>query len=328
MSGKWIYLFGERNGVDIKIGETKASRADIRLGTVNGDQTTMENYVCLAAAVGATKDETRLKEYFGHLQRQDKGTRKEYFRPEPELVEYAAWLRAQWFVSPDGEDEREGFDVVDPTFWTPDPYRRMSKPPDDPTKFIQDYDTWGGPLAGTAWSWLPNPKASVQDYFTPPEIVDAAREGMGGIDLDAAGHPRANRELRIPRIFLMSYSAFDNDWEGKVWLNPPYGENDRWWPRVMEFVDSGQVEQICILSPVWAFTTQIARPLMERADAMLLLEPTPKFWGNSEGRTGTNNPHAIVYIGDRRREVLGALSSFGIPMTLQLDALTPQSAGT
>ena len=41
---------------------------------------------------------------------------------------------------------------------------------------------------------------------------------------------------------------------------------------------------------------------------MCILSPTPKFWGNANGRTGKNHPHAVVYIGDRTSEFRDAFT--------------------
>lgn len=316
MSSHWIYVLGERSGADIKIGKTKAARVAERLDGVNAEQTTSESYVVLAAVVGSTKDESALHRAFGHLQK-PKGRKREYFEAGPELIEYAAWLRSQWFCSPDGTDDRDKWAIVEPEAWMPDGAgRRMAEPAMDLSKLVQDFEDFSGPLAGTPWSWFPSPKASIQDYFTPPEIIAAARQGMGGIDLDAASHWVANREHKIPRYFHIGHSAFEHDWQGRVWLNPPYGENERWWTRALEFVESGAVDHLCALSPVWAFTTKVAQPLMAQSSAMILLSPTPKFWGNSAGREGSNMPHAIVYSGDRDAEVVQAFRPFGMPFQL------------
>lgn len=313
----WIYIFGERGGADLKVGRTTGAVAAGRLDQVNGEQTTEESYVCLAAVLGTKNEEKAIKDHFEPIRRA-KGRRTEYFDPMPELVEYAAWLRSQYFASPDGTDRQEDWVVVEPDVWLPDgEARRMPRPDHDPEKIVQDFETFHGPLAGTPWSWFPDPKASIQDYFTPPELIDAVREGMGGIDLDAASHWLANRTLKIPRYFHRGFSAFEHDWEGRVWLNPPFGDNDPWWKRVVEFVEAGKVEQICIVSPVWAFTTHQAEPLMKHVAATVLLTPTPKWWGNPNEKVGSNHPHAIVYIGPRVAEVLAALEPWGIPMELK-----------
>lgn len=318
----WVYVLGERTGEDIKVGKTSSRTVASRLRGVNSEQTTNASYVLLAAVSGDGKDEQGILDYFGGLVRGDKGRRREYLWPKDEVVEYVAWLRAQWWSSIDPSDDLSVWEAVPSEHWLPSPTRRHARPAeplgDAPIQqtIISPGQALQGPLAGTAWDWMPDPQVSIQDYFTPLEIVDAAREGMGGIDLDAASHWLANRTLRIPEYFTVGYSAFDNDWSGRVWLNPPYGDNGRWFERALAFIDSGAVGQMCMLSPVWAFTTGIAGRFMARSSVMILLTPTPTFWGNAGGRTGTNQPHAIVYIGERGHDVVRAFTDFGIPMSL------------
>lgn len=314
----WIYALGALSGEDIKIGHTSARRAVERLKQVNGSQTTSETYKVLVAVLGSRKDEQAIGQYFAHLRRTDKGARTEYFRAAPDLVEYINWLRSQWWVSVDGTDDAEGFAIEDSSHWLPRPDRRIPRSETDPAKLVQDDQDLEGPLAGTTWDWLVSIKAQVQDYFTDPAIVDAARQAMGGIDLDAASHWLANRELRIPDYFHTGRSAFTNDWHGRVWLNPPYGNNAPWIERICHYVNTGDVKQLCMLSPTWAFTTKQAEPLLELVSAHVLLSPTPTFWGNALGRTGSNHPHSVVYIGDRVDEFLHAFSAHGIPMQLSL----------
>ena len=307
----WVYILGERSGEDIKIGYTASETMASRLQSVEKEQTTNSEYLLLAAVRGDRKDERYLKEYFSKHQRTDKGAKTEYFNPDPELMEYAAWLRSRWWASVDPSARRADYPSEDPGHWYPQPERRYRKPEDDPSKLVQDYAAAGGALPGP-WSWFPNPTQSFQDYFTPSEIIHAAREAMGGIDLDAASHWAANREHQIPDYFDAGRSAFQHDWHGRVWLNPPYGNNGPWFDRAVEFIESGEVTQMCMLSPMWAFNTAIAADFMGFVSAMCILSPTPKFWGNAGGKTGTNQPHAVVYVGDRIGEFRRAFSRHGI----------------
>lgn len=319
----WVYLFGERNGADIKVGYSKKPNLAERLKEVNDDQTTSESYVVLAAAVGSLKEEKAIKRYFAPIQRKTKGTRTEYFEPQREIVDYANWLRSQWWVATECDILLGDMPVEDPGHWLPTDDRRIARPLEDPTRLIQPYDDLEGSLRGTAWSWMVSPRAQVQDYFTPPELVSAAREAMGGIDLDAASHWLANREHRITDYFHTGRSAFENDWYGRVWLNPPYGNNAPWFDRIVKYVSSGEIDQLCMISPMWAFQTRLAQPLLALSSAMILLSPTPEFWGNSEGRTGTNNPHGILYIGSRVAEFKRAFRGFGMAVTLDRDEWLP-----
>jgi hypothetical protein len=312
----WVYMLGERNGEDIKVGHSKDDVLRSRLKTVNGDQTTAASYVLLAAVHATTKDERAIHAYFTDHRRTDKGARTEYFRTVDPLVHYVNWLRSQWWSSIDPDTSRADFPMVDPEHWLPTPERVIAPPPRDDLKIVQDYEDPSDGLYNTHWSWMAGQKAGVQDYFTPPEIVDAARVAMGGIDLDAASHPLANRTHRIQDYFHTGRSAFHNDWHGRVWLNPPYGNNAPWFERILTFVESGAIEQLCMLSPMWAFQTKLARPVMALTSGLVLLTPTPKFWGNVDpDKTGSNNPHGVIYIGARSSEFCRAFGGFGMAVT-------------
>lgn len=315
----WVYLLGEVTGVDVKVGGSTGETMRKRLTQVDRDQMGDGPYVLLAAVRGDRKDEEAVKRYFSSLRRTDKGSRREYFHPSAEIAEYANWLRECWWTSIDIDDLMDEVEAVDPDMWLPRPERRRPAPESDEGLLIPRHVSLDGPLAGTAWDWMVSPRQSIQDYFTPTEIIAAARVAMGDIDLDAASHPLANREHRIPDYFHINRSAFENDWYGRVWLNPPYGNNAPWFECIERYLDVGTVTQLCMLSPVWAFTTEQAKPIMRRSSATVLLSPTPKFWGNAENRTGSNQPHAVVYFGDRVAEFVQAFAPHGIPMSLETE---------
>jgi hypothetical protein len=326
MATGWIYVLGEREGRDIKVGYTASLKIAPRVKGVIDGWNGQRDYVVLAGIRGTRKDEAAIHNAF--RRRTDLGSRTEYLWPDDDLVEYVNWLRAQYFVSADGTDEAVGFPVIDPTHWLPDGVRRRPRPADDPDKLVQDHMARTDHLGGSAWTWMVNPTTSFQDYFTPSEIINAARDAMGGIDLDAASHWAANRVHRIPDFFDVNRSAFENPWHGRVWLNPPYGDNAPWFREIERYVKASEVKQLCMISPVWAFTTSIARPVMQLSSAFVLLSPTPKFWGNAGGKTGTNNPHGVLYIGDRRDEFLRAFTPFGLPMSFPWDVIDQMPINT
>ena len=61
------------------------------------------------------------------------------------------------------------------------------------------------------------------EHYTPPSIVEAAREVMGGIDLDPASCRKANRHIKAERYFTQKDNGYLQDWHGRVFLNPPGG---------------------------------------------------------------------------------------------------------
>lgn len=315
MSGEsWVYILGERTGRDIKVGWARNMRA--RLGSINGEQMDDSNYVLLAGVRGTKTNEADVLRYFADDIRQDRGPRKEYLHPTDAVVEYANWLRSQWFVAL--EPDEDDVPMEDPSHWLPRPERRITPPIADPERLVQAFEDLAGPLAGTAWAWMVGQRAGIQDYFTPPEIVGAAFDAMGGIDLDAASHWMANRVHKIPDWFHTGRSAFENRWYGRVWLNPPYGDNEPWFREIERYVRSGDIEQLCMISPMWSFHTRLAEPVLKLSSGLVLLIPTPKFWGNEDpNKVGKNHPHGVLYIGDRMAEFRQAFQPFGIPVRFE-----------
>jgi len=90
---------------------------------------------------------------------------------------------------------------------------------------------------------LINQTSGRTEWYTPPEIIEAARRVMGGIDLDPASSAAANVFVKATTIYtrprytsLPSSPGYDtevrayedwgglsNAWFGNVWMNHPFG---------------------------------------------------------------------------------------------------------
>lgn len=88
-------------------------------------------------------------------------------------------------------------------------------------------------LASDAAHRLKNARhTSVTDaWFTPPAIVEAARDTLEAIDLDPASCDAANRIVKAARFFDELDNGYITPWEGRVFLNPPGGKCDEWGRR-------------------------------------------------------------------------------------------------
>ena len=319
-----VYFLGEKTGVDIKIGVTKRGTLRDRIREVEKEMSPMgHEYVPLAAVAATPHDERYIKRFFKD-HNACKGDYTEYFKCDPPVVNYTNWLRSQYWACIDPDEDLTTLEMVHPDHWLPDGNGRAIPPPErDDGVLVQNYEDPSDILFNTVWSWMAGQRAGVQSFFTDPKIIEAARVAMAGIDLDAASEPLANRTHRIPDYFHTGRSAFHNTWHGKVWLNPPYGDNAPWFECIRFYVASGEIEQLCMISPMWAFQTKIARPVMELSSGLILLSPTPKFWGNKDpNRTGTNNPHGIIYIGSDPQRFRRAFAEFGFPMQFVWDDVT------
>lgn len=102
------------------------------------------------------------------------------------------------------------------------------------------------------------------EYYTPIEIVNAARALMGGIDLDPASSEEANTRIGASTIFTLADDGLSKPWLGRIWLNHPFnrGGNKAWIEKLIREWGEGRTEQACCIT--FASTSeQWFRPLMQ-----------------------------------------------------------------
>lgn len=86
------------------------------------------------------------------------------------------------------------------------------------------------------------------EWYTPPEIIEAARRVMGGIAIDPASSKAANKVVKATRFYTEQDNGLEQHWTGNVWLNPPYGRGIyRWTHKAVHADRMGYTHQICLL---------------------------------------------------------------------------------
>jgi ParB family chromosome partitioning protein len=89
------------------------------------------------------------------------------------------------------------------------------------------------------------------EWHTPAQIIEAAREVMGGrIDLDPASCETANETVEAARIYTIQDDGLAQPWHGRVFLNPPYADKliGPFVTKLLAEIRSGNVPEAVLLT--------------------------------------------------------------------------------
>jgi len=143
-----------------------------------------------------------------------------------------------------------------------------------------------------------NQDSGVVEYYTPIEVIEAARSTMGSIDLDPASSAKANQVVGALCYFTQDFDGLAWDWFGNVWMNHPFSRegNPRWINKlVSEYEKQNVVEACCI---TYASTSETwLRPLYRFP--LCFLSP----------RTNYRLPSGEIYRGVTKGSVVAYLGS-------------------
>lgn len=146
------------------------------------------------------------------------------------------------------------------------------------------------------------------EWYTPADYIEAAREVMGGIDLDPASSEVANEVVKADVYFTAETNGLDKPWYGCVWMNPPYASD-----LIGLFVDKliselPNIEQAIVLVNN-ATETEWFNKLVAKASAVCFPRSRVKFY-MPDGKTGAPlQGQALLYFGpkyERFAAVFGA----------------------
>jgi ParB family chromosome partitioning protein len=91
---------------------------------------------------------------------------------------------------------------------------------------------------------------SRNERYSPPWLVEAAREVMGAVDIDPASCPLANTTVGASRYYTRESNGLKQRWYGRVFLNPPYGYGIKLWlEKLGREVAAGRVQQAFVVAP-------------------------------------------------------------------------------
>ena len=151
------------------------------------------------------------------------------------------------------------------------------------------------------------------EWYTPGEYIDLAREVMGGIDLDPASCEYAQRWVQADRYFTKDDDGLAQEWVGTVWLNPPYSRGliDHFVNKLCEEYLASSVTEAVILVQN-STDTRWFNQLASFSSCFCLMNGRINFFRREGRGKGGRFGYVFFYLGenpDRFREVFKHLGN-------------------
>lgn len=151
------------------------------------------------------------------------------------------------------------------------------------------------------------------EWYTPVEIIEAARAVMGQIDTDPASSKKANETVRAKQFFSQADDGRTRTWDGKVWMNPPYAQPlvSEFCTAVSEKFDTGEISEACVLVNN-ATETSFFQRMLQSASAVCFPKGRLRFIDMNGNPSGAPlQGQAILYFGPEADAFADAFCQFG-----------------
>lgn len=145
-----------------------------------------------------------------------------------------------------------------------------------------------------------------EEWLTPPEILGP----LGTFHLDPCAPAVRPWDTALRHISLPA-NGLAEDWEGRVWLNPPFGSKAAKWLRKLADHGNG-----IALIPARTETRMFYESVWQRADAVCFLKSRPHFC-RPDGTPAPFNSGAPICLVAYGRANVGWLQASGLGVVVR-----------
>lgn len=158
------------------------------------------------------------------------------------------------------------------------------------------------------------------EWYTPTQIIEAAREVLGGIDLDPASGKEANETVRADRFYTEQDNGLAQEWSGRVWMNPPFGGMQvSFLSKLIEEYSAGHVTAAIALFNGYRFEARWFQPLWNYP--LCFTNRRFSFYNPYRGSSAPPTGIVLAYLGPNPDAFIRVFSRFGncVPNTSDKD---------
>jgi hypothetical protein len=150
------------------------------------------------------------------------------------------------------------------------------------------------------------------EWYSPSDIVDAAREVLGAIDLDPASCDVANAVVQAARIYTTHDNGLTQPWRGRVYLNPPYRQPDieQFCEKFAHHAQAREIQGIVLVNN--ATDTDWFERLAAVADAFCFPAFRCRYWQPDRETSTALQGQVVVYSGPDRDAFCRRFAALGL----------------
>lgn len=150
------------------------------------------------------------------------------------------------------------------------------------------------------------------EWYTPSEYIEAARQVMGSIDTDPASSNTANQIVKASLFYTSENNGLDKEWTGNVWMNPPYSSEliNQFTSRFVLMAKQGKI-QSGILLVNNATETGWFQEILTVVSAVCFIKGRVKFLDMGGKASAPLQGQALLYYGNDADRFIKVFAPFG-----------------